>query len=150
MAFEKVEGNYTDDAKISLRKSGTVGFNEALIQEFFVDVDNVEIYFDADNNKIGFKAINEPTKSSYKISEQSSGGTVGCTAFLKRHDLVPAVTTRYEPSTQKINDDVELIVIDLDDELDTYGSQTNSDDDESIHEQNDDEVDKEQEENEEN
>jgi hypothetical protein len=121
MPFEKVESTYSIGAKISIRKSGTVGFNEAFIKEYFENYENVEIYYDEDSTQIGFRGIEESTNASYTISEQSSGATVGCTSFLKRNDLVPQVTTRYEPQQQKLNDDVELIVIDLDDPIGTYG-----------------------------
>lgn len=124
MAFEKVSGSSrgSGQPKISLRKSNSIGINNAALDEYFDDDDEyVEFYFDRDSNTLGIRGLEEETEDSYSLSKTESGGTTAPTSFLKAEDLVPDITTQYEPRVQQLNDDVELVVIDLDDAIGVYG-----------------------------
>lgn len=130
MPFEKVSGSGVG-SKISLRKSGTIGINEAALAKFFDDKEYAEVYYDENANQIGMRPMSEKTNDSYTISKQESGATLSPTSFLKAKSLIPDVTTRYEPFEQQLNEDVDLVVIDLDEPVGQYG---NPDDDEDSEE----------------
>jgi len=128
MAFEKFDeaGSgrgrpATTDPMISLRKSGSVGVNQAAVNEYFDDNDGAVLYYDEEENRIGIKPVsdNEADEAAYTVSKSDSGGTIAGTSFLKKYDLVPEITTQYDPIW---DEDEELVVIDLDSPLGTYGS----------------------------
>jgi len=123
MAFEKVSGSSRSGlAKISMRKTGSIGINSTALEEYFEDDEEfAEVYFDEENQLLGLNGKTERTDDSYKITRSSSGGTVAPSSFLKGKGLVPDVTTQYEPEVRKLNGSVELVVIDLDDAIGTYG-----------------------------
>lgn len=125
MPFEKVSKSSTSstaDPMISLRKSGSIGINSSALEEYFSeDTEYAEIYYDEEENKIGIKPSDD-TGDSYTLSRSSSGGSLTPSAFLKTYDLVPEVTTQYEPYIESLSGDIELVTIDLDDPLKTYGS----------------------------
>jgi hypothetical protein len=52
---------------------------------------------------------------------------VGATHFLKTKGLVPKITTRYQPSVEEV-DGTDSLVIDLNNQYDTYGSADGEDD----------------------
>ena len=64
------------------------------------------------------------------MTESSAGITPS--SFMKRHDLVPDVTTRYEVEW---DDDEEMLVADLTVEAGTYGSADEEGDDTDVNEQ---------------
>jgi hypothetical protein len=49
---------------------------------------------------------------------------------MKKHDLVPDITTQYSPELVKQNQNLELVAINLDDPIGTYGSAEEEEDDE--------------------
>jgi hypothetical protein len=53
------------------------------------------------------------------VSTSNFSKTIAPQAFLETYDLVPDVTTQYNPEW---DDDEDLLVIDLDDPMDTYGT----------------------------
>lgn len=112
---------------ISLRKSGSIGINQAAIEEYFDGEDGAVMYYDADESHVGIEPVadNEADDAAYTVSKTDSGGTIAPKAFLKRYDLVPEVTTQYEP---RWDDDEGLVVVDLDEPLKTYGSADDADD----------------------
>jgi len=127
MPWSKVEkagsGRGTAEPMISLRKSGSIGVNNQALEEYFDDdIEQVELYFDEENNRIGIKPVKEGTEDSYKLSVTDSGGSITPMSFLNSHDLVPDITTQYEPETEKLNGDTELVAVDLDEPIGTYGS----------------------------
>lgn len=133
MGFEKISGSSrgSGQPKISLRKSNSIGINNAALDEYFDDdVEYVEFYYDRDADTLGIRPLEEESDDSYSLSRTDSGGTAAPTSFLKAESLVPDVTTQYEPRTQKLNNDVELVVIDLDDEIGTYGHPDSEDSEE--------------------
>lgn len=125
MTFEKVESGgrgSTAQAKVSLRKSGSIGINNTALNEYFEDSDEyVELYFDAEENRLGIQGLSEETDDSFALSRSESGASVTPTSFLRSADLIPDVTTQYSPEIQK-HEDTELVVVDIDDPIGTYGS----------------------------
>lgn len=136
MPFEKFEGGGqgrgggTTPPKISLRKSGSIGINNAALKEFFEDADAAVMYFDEDENKVGIEPLpsKEDDENAYMISKSDSGGSITPSAFLNSHDLVPDITTQYAPELETVDGDLELVTIDLDDPIGTYGSPADEED----------------------
>jgi hypothetical protein len=106
---------------ISIRKSGSIGVNQAAIEEFFEDDDGAVMYYDEDANQVGIEPVadKDADEAAYTVSKSDSGGTIAPKAFLERYDLIPEVTTQYDPEW---NDDESLVVLDLDEPKKTYGS----------------------------
>lgn len=105
---------------ISLRKSGSIGINQAALDEYFEEQDGAVMYYDEDTNQVGIEPVadTDADEAAYSVSKTDSGGTIAPKAFLRRYDLVPEVTTQYDPAK---NDD-GLVVIDLDEPTKEYGS----------------------------
>lgn len=106
---------------ISIRKSGSIGVNQAAIDEFFEDQDGAVMYYDEDADQVGIEPVadKDADDAAYTVSKTDSGGTIAPKTFLERYDLVPEVTTQYDPAW---NDDESLVVLDLDEPKKTYGS----------------------------
>lgn len=106
---------------LSIRKSGSIGVNQAAIDEFFEDQDGAVMYYDEDADQVGIEPVadKDADDAAYTVSKTDSGGTIAPKAFLERYDLVPEVTTQYDPAW---NDDESLVVLDLDEPKKTYGS----------------------------
>lgn len=129
MSFEKVKPNSSSGGspKISLRKSGGFGINNATLEEYFPeDSEGVVIYYDKENNKVAFEPSEENDDDAYSLSRTDSGGSVTALSFINRYQLKPEITTQYIPE----EDDDGRVVIDLDDPAGTYGSPSDSDNDE--------------------
>lgn len=126
MPFEKVEsrGRGTGaQPKISLRKSGSIGINNSALDEYFDESEEyVELYYDAEENRLGLQGLEDETEDSFSLSRTDSGGSITPMSFLRAEDLVPDVTTQYSPDTQALNSDIELVVVNLDEPIGTYGS----------------------------
>jgi hypothetical protein len=112
---------------ISIRKSGSIGVNQAALDEFFEDDDGAVMYYDEDANQVGIDPVadKDADDAAYTVSKTDSGGTIAPKAFLERYDLIPEVTTQYDPEW---NDDESLVVLDLDEPKKTYGSPDGEDD----------------------
>lgn len=134
MPFEKVSSGSRGGGNqplISLRKSGGIGINKTAYNEYFEGSTQAEIYYDEEENQLGFKPLDEETEDSYTISTSESGASLTAMSVMNRYQLTPNITTRFIPETQKINDSTELVVVDLDDEHDTYGKPKSKEDSES-------------------
>jgi len=107
---------------ISIRKSASIGVNRAALEEYFQDKDGAVMYYNEEDDQIGIEpaADKDADEAAYTVTKTDSGGTIVPQAFLERYDLVPNVTTQYDPAW---DDDEELVVIDLDDPKKTYGSE---------------------------
>lgn len=125
MPYKKVEknsrvGRGEASEMISIRASKTIGINKPALEDFFGDHTHAVLYYDPENNKLALKPDKGEDDSGYKISRSNSGGSLGCSAFLKQHDLVDEEQTRqYKPELESINGDTEAPVIHLDDPVDT-------------------------------
>lgn len=131
MPLTRVEdtGGGRGEPKISLRKSGSIGINSRALDEFFEGAGSVNLFEDVENDKIGFEPVGNDS-GQYAISRSESGGSVTPLSWLKRHDLIPDITTQYAPRTEVAEDETEVVVIDLNDPLGTYGSPDSEDSDE--------------------
>jgi len=133
MGFEKFEeagsgrGRPTGtEPMISLRKSGSIGINQAAIEAYFEESDGAVMYYDEDENQVGIEPVadKDADEAAYTITKTDSGGTVAPKAFLERYDIIPEVTTQYDP---ELNEDDGLVVIDLDQPTGTHGSPDSED-----------------------
>lgn len=128
MAFEKFDETGQgrgrpagSDPMVSLRKSGSIGVNQAALDEYFQDQEGAILYYDNDSNRIGIEPVadKDADDAAYTVSKASSGGTIAAQAFLEQYDLLPNVTTQYTPSW---DDDNDLLTVALDEPGETYGS----------------------------
>lgn len=106
---------------ISIRKSGSIGANQPVTEEYFEGMDGAVMYFDEDTNRVGIEPVEDTDadEAAYTVSKTESGGTIAPKAFLREYDLIPDVTTQYAPEW---DEDADLISIDLNDPNGTYGS----------------------------
>lgn len=112
---------------VSIRKSGSIGVNQAALEEYFEEEDGAVLYYDADTTRVGIEPVEDKDadEAAYTVSKTDSGGTIAAQAFLTTYDILPDVTTQYTPTW---NDDEDLIAVDLDNPKKTYGSPENTDD----------------------
>lgn len=127
MPFEKFEetgrgrGQGTVKPIVSLRKSGSIGINSTAMEEFFEDAEAAIMYYDEEENRVGIRPVDSPDadEHAYTISMTEGTGTITPVSFLEHHNLVPEMTTQYRPEW---NGNHELVVVDLDEPIATYGS----------------------------
>lgn len=138
MAFEKFDESGAGRGRppgtepmISLRKSASIGVNRAALEEYFGDDEGAVMYYDEEDDQIGIEPVEDKDAddAAYTVSVTDSGGTIAPKAFLERYDLIPDVTTQFDPRWD--DDDEELIVLDLDDPTGTYGSADEEADDDT-------------------
>jgi len=136
MAFDKVDknsrvGREGAEEMISIRASKTIGINKPALEQFFTDHTHAVLYYDSENKKLALKPDKGEDDSGYKISRSDSGGSLGCSAFLKNNGLVDEEQTRqYKPKMENINGDTEAPVIHLDDPMNTTTRNTSDQDSE--------------------
>jgi len=108
------------DPMVSLRKSGSIGVNQAGVDEYFDDNEGAVLYFDEEANRIGIEPVadKDADEGAYTLSTMQSGATIAGQSFMETYGLVPDVTTQYEPSW---DEDEGLVVVDLDQEGSAYG-----------------------------
>jgi len=128
MGFEKFEetgrgrGRGRSDPIISIRKSGSIGVNRAAMETYFEDTEGTVLYFDEEANQVGIEPLaDSDAEDAYTLSRTNGTGSITPGAFLREYDLIPEVTTQYEPQPREV-DDAELVTIDLDEPVGTYGS----------------------------
>lgn len=122
MSFTKFEPHDTSGSKepmISIRKSGSFGLNKACFNEYFEDAKSVSLFYDEEDNLVGFKPHEEDKEDAYVLTEMKSGGSITTYAFMNRYNLSKNITTRY---VAQWDDDNELLFIDLDEPAGVYGS----------------------------
>ncbi|QLD88827.1 hypothetical protein HWV07_07175 [Natronomonas salina] len=132
MGFEKFDGGgrgrSSSGPMISLRKSGSIGINGAAMSEYFEDAEAAVLYYDEDDNQVGLERVDDTdADGAYTISRTNDTGSVTPSAFLNRYDLVPDITTQFEPEVSETDDGLELVTIDLDEPIGTYGSPEDED-----------------------
>lgn len=106
---------------ISLRKSGSIGINRTAMEAHFAEEDGAIMYYNEEENQVGIEPVADADAddAAYTVSKTDSGATIAPRAFLEEYDLVPTVTTQYEPVW---DDERSLVIVDLDDTIGTYGS----------------------------
>ena len=126
MGYEKFEEAGSErgrppatDPMVSLRKSGSIGINRPALETYFVDDEGAIMYYDGDDARVGIEPVadSDADAAAYSVTKTDSSGTIVPKTFLEEYDLVPEVTTQYEPDR-----DEDLIVVDLDDPIGTHGS----------------------------
>jgi len=113
---------------ISLRKSASIGVNRPALEEYFGDDEGAVMYYDEDQNRVGIEPVpdTDADEAAYTVSVTDSGGTIAPKAFLERYDLVPEVTTQFDPEWAD-DDERSMIVLPLDAPSGTYGSADDAD-----------------------
>ena len=82
---------------VSIWKRGAAGFNMAATKLCELNKFGfVEIYFDEDTNRAGFKFIPEKTEYSRRLSKRPLGYTVCLRAFLNYHKIDFSVAKKYD------------------------------------------------------
>ena len=128
MTFEKFDetgrgrGRPTGaDPMISIRKSGSIGINGAALEAFFTDEDGAVMYYNKEDHQIGIEPQpdQDAEEAAYTVSRTDAGGTIAPKAFLEEYELIPEITTQYEP---RWHDERDLVVVDLADPIGTYGT----------------------------
>lgn len=111
------------DPMISLRKSASIGVNQAAVENFFGENEGAIMYYDEEAHQIGIEPVadKDADDAAYTVSLTDSGGTIAPKAFLEQYDLIPDVTTQFDPEWDD-EDEQSLIVLDLDNPSGTYGS----------------------------
>lgn len=106
---------------ISIRKSGSIGVNQAALEEYFGEDDGAVMYYDEETTRVGIEPVSDKDvdEAAYTVSKTDSGGTIAAQAFLTNYKILPDVTTQYTPDW---DDDEDLIAVDLDNPKKTYGS----------------------------
>jgi hypothetical protein len=106
---------------ISLRKSGSIGVNQAALDEYFAEDEGAVMYYDGETDRVGIEPVadKDADDAAYTVSKTDSGGTIAAQAFLETYEILPEVTTQYTPEW---DDDEELVAFDLGDPDQTYGS----------------------------
>lgn len=109
------------DPMISLRKSGSIGINGAALSAFFEDDDGAVMYYNEADTQIGIEPVadSDAEEAAYTVSKTDAGGTIAPRAFLETYELIPEVTTQFEPTW---DEEQSMVVVDLDEPIGTYGS----------------------------
>lgn len=128
MGFEKFEDSHRGRGRpvgtepmVSVRKSGSIGLNAPTLEEFFEDADGAVMYYNKEDHQIGIEPQpdQDAEEAAYTVSRTDAGGTIAPKAFLEEYELIPEITTQYEP---RWHDERDLVVVDLDDPIGTYGT----------------------------
>jgi len=104
MSFQKFEAVGAKlSCTISLTQSGGFGFSSGMYKKYNIPEFNfVTLFFDPDENKVGFQFSKERIgRSSFSIiqSDQRKSGSVVAKSFLKTFDIDPKkYRGRYEPA----------------------------------------------------
>lgn len=109
------------DPMVSIRKSGSIGINRPALAAHFEGHEGAVMYYDEEDNRMGIEPVTDKDadEAAYTVSKTDSGGTIAAQAFLETYDLLPEVTTQYDPGW---NEDRGMIVVDLDDPQGTHGT----------------------------
>lgn len=133
MSFDKFASGRSsgDDPRVSLRKSGSIGFNATVLNSYFDGAEGVEVYYNEEDNIVGFHPVETVDGESYTLQRTGNTGSVTPLSFLNRYGLTPNITTHYEPEEYTVETDdgeeVTIIGIDVDNPVGTFGSPDDDD-----------------------
>jgi hypothetical protein len=105
MAFEKFTdtGRRSFKPKVSIRKSGVIGFSAAAVDKFKLkDCKFVTLYYDRDTRTIGIQGTREEEEGSHPLimgPQSKSGsvsGSVSASRFLDRYEIMPPKNVRFD------------------------------------------------------
>lgn len=115
MAFEAFTGRQTvtNDPKVSILKQGNFNFNNGATKLLHdKSASYVQLLYDKDNNKIGFKPCRKDKTGAYKLRESKGGAQVSGMAFLKHYQIPYKDSTHSYPAHW--DSDKKMLIIDLD------------------------------------
>lgn len=89
MAFERfVLGGKSYKPKVSIRRSGQIGFNQGAVKKFSMEKYRYAVlFFDRINKRIGIKLTNEEEEGICRLRVRGWGGTVSAKAFLDYYGI---------------------------------------------------------------
>lgn len=100
MAFEKFTkvGGRSFAPKVGIWAKGQIGFNKGAIDKFELNqYDYVMMFFDEDEQKIGFQFTNEAkAEGAMKIIKRKTGFSFSANAFLKHYEITPEENAKYD------------------------------------------------------
>ena len=109
--------------KVSIRKTNSIGINKVALQEFIDNETHVTLHFDPNENLLGIKPVEsiDEHPNAYTISrtENTGGGTVTPTSFLRHYDLIHESTIHYRAEW---DNDQNMIIVDTSVKINKYGS----------------------------
>lgn len=114
MAFEAFTGTqtFTNSPKVSLLKQGNFNFNNGALKILKEKgATHLQLLFDKDTNRIGFKPCNKDTVGAYKLRENKGVGQISGMAFLKYYGIEYSSKTRAFPAT--FDDKLKMLIINL-------------------------------------
>ncbi|MFW5905536.1 MAG: hypothetical protein ACOCY7_01885 [Halodesulfurarchaeum sp.] len=111
--YEKRTGAASNEPRISIRESETIGINTAAMRAYFEGADGVICYYDDETNQVGLEPADADDSDAYtiQVSDPSETGSLSASGFLNTYRLVPEKTTRYEATW---DEDHDMVIIDLD------------------------------------
>lgn len=113
MGFEKfVFGGVSYRPKVSIRKSGMFGFNNALIKKYNLkEIKYVVLYYEKSKKIIGFKFTNDKNEEGlYKLSLRDKSASFSGKSFLDYYDIKFNNIKRYDTEWDESNN---MIIIKL-------------------------------------
>ena len=110
MSFERfTEVGRGYKPKVSITKSGLIGFNQGAVKHFKLDqYDWAILYYDKDGGRIGIELINDEHEDGVcKLRKRESGADVSARSFFEYYRINYETTKRYDATW----DDIENKII---------------------------------------
>ncbi len=115
MAFETFTGRQkvTNEPKVSILKQGNFNFNNGATRILKdKSVTYLQLLFDKEKNKIGFKPCTKKTEGAYQLRESKGGAQISGMAFLRHYQIPYKDKTRSYPAHW--DEQQKMLIIDLD------------------------------------
>jgi hypothetical protein len=105
MAFEKFTdtGRRSFKPKVSIRKSGVVGFSAATVEKFGLKGKKfMSLYWDKETRRIGFQPTVQEEEGSHPLimgkstKSGSAGASMSASRFLDRYEIAPSKNLRLD------------------------------------------------------
>lgn len=99
MPFEKfVEGGKAFKPKISIRKNGQIGFNQAAVNKFKLgNYKYAVLYYDSERQMVGIKFTDDKNEEgAHKMQIRAGSGAVSGKSFLDFCGITYSKTMRYD------------------------------------------------------
>lgn len=85
---QRLEQKVNEDEFVSLRPSGELGISSKAMDQFFEDVEEVEIHFEKEKQVIMLRPVKD-SQISYSVIRDDYGGRISAKRFLELADLLP-------------------------------------------------------------
>jgi hypothetical protein len=122
MSLERFKKSSREGARISLRKSRSIGLNSSTIEQYFSRHEWAVLYYDDDDRRVGIEPKLEQAEDAYKIQKrngENQGGSINATSFMREFDLIPNKTKQYRAL---LDEETGLVCIDVNNPVLTYDS----------------------------